>query len=84
MLRKKLHWHEIDIGDILKDYNPACQAWVHYLIVDKRSGERYTAGHGIKSISFYILQPLDGENRRDVELSHYDLDREYSTWRKVG
>lgn len=83
-MRKKLQWHEIDIGDVLKDYRPSRQEWVHYLIVDKKEGERYVVGYGVKNIVFYVLQPLDCDDTLDVELSRDELHREYSTWRKVA
>lgn len=81
LMRKRLHFGDIEIGDILADFRPARQQTVHYLVVDKRYGELYCVGRGIQSTNYFILQPLDIEDC-DVTLSWYDVNHLYSTWRK--
>lgn len=84
MPRKKLHWHEIGLGDILKDYRPSRQEWVHYLVVDKRAGEQYVIRVGVINTPYYVLQPLDCNDATDIYLNPYDVHHEYATWKKVA
>jgi len=82
-MRKRLTWNEINVGDILADFRPARQQTVHYLVVDSRYGELYCVGHGIQNTGYFILQPLDIEDC-DVTLTWFDVNHQFSTWRKKG
>ena len=83
-MRKKLQFEDVGLGDILKDYRPGLQSWVHYLVVDQRIGEMFVARIGIKNTPYFVLQPIDCDDRTDVHLNRWDLTHEYSTWRKMG
>jgi hypothetical protein len=68
--------NDIDLGDILRQYDPVQQQRVHYLVVDvfRLRGKFYYA----------TLQPLDSDNKDDYILFLGDLQNEFCTWRRVA
>lgn len=81
-MAKRLTWEEVVIGDILSDFRPPEQRWIHYLVVDKRHGTLAISGNGVQYTSFFVLMPLDSDNDWELRLTPFDLNREFCTWRK--